>query len=408
LGGVFPSLFLSFLFKIYLLRGKFMSYKYSSGGYQIIGDLSGSDDSNRDTGIDFEENYISLRANNNDVLVVTGSNVGIGTSTPDSTLHIAGNVHISGSDQEGLRIAKGDDDYRQLVFENDGVDAASFTLSNAENLVIMNETAGKDIELWVDSAAGGDIEAVTIKESGKVGIGIDSPAEILHVSGNLKISGDDPRIKIDGDTDSHPGLEFYEHGTRKWIIFNDYTNDNLTFKTNSNTRMSIQQAGNVGIGTTSPIAELDVNGKIAITAEVATPSQPSDGQGYLYTKTDGKLYWRSYDVAETDLTQAGGGGGGSSASLEVTSQKTTNYTASNGDFVLVNLVGASGDVTITLPAASSDVQVAIKIAGAANGKIVTIDGNGAETIDGVATRTMETDYESIHLISDGSNWWRIS
>ena len=61
-----------------------MSYKYSKGN-QIIGDLSGSDDSNRDTGIDFEENYISLRANNNDVLVVSGSNVGIGTTTPVST-----------------------------------------------------------------------------------------------------------------------------------------------------------------------------------------------------------------------------------------------------------------------------------------------------------------------------------
>jgi hypothetical protein len=208
-----------------------MSYKYSKGN-QIIGDLSGSDDSNRDTGIDFEENYISLRANNNDVLVVSGSNVGIGTTTPDSTLHIAGNLHISGSDQEGLRIAKGDDDYRQLVFENEGVDAASFTLSNAENLVIMNEVAGKDIQLWVDSAAGADIQAVTIKESGKVGV----------------IS-------------------------------------------------------------TDPIAELDVAGKIAITAEVSTPSQPADGNGLLYTKSDGKLYWRSHDVSETDLTATGGGGG---------------------------------------------------------------------------------------------------
>ena len=37
-----------------------MSYKYSSG-YQIIGDLSGSDDANRNTGIDFEEDAIYLR-----------------------------------------------------------------------------------------------------------------------------------------------------------------------------------------------------------------------------------------------------------------------------------------------------------------------------------------------------------
>ena len=68
--------------------------------------------------------------------------------------------------------------------------------------------------------------------------------------------------------------------------------------------------GNVGIGTTSPISSLDVAGKIAITSEVSTPSAPADGKGWLYTKSDGKLYWQSYDVSETDLT---GGGGGSSS-----------------------------------------------------------------------------------------------
>ena len=75
---------------------------------------------------------------------------------------------------------------------------------------------------------------------------------------------------------------------------------------------------------------------------------------------------------------------------------------------MVNLVGASGDVTITLPAASADVQVAVKIAGAASGKEVIVDGNGSETIDGLTTRILNTDYESMHLISDGNNWWRIS
>ena len=74
----------------------------------------------------------------------------------------------------------------------------------------------------------------------------------------------------------------------------------------------------VGVGTTSPIAELDVAGKIAITSESSTPSQPSDGQGYLYTKSDGKVYWRSYDVSETDLTAGGGASaGGPDGALQI-------------------------------------------------------------------------------------------
>ena len=101
-------------------------------------------------------------------------------------------------------------------------------------------------------------ERMRITSAGNVGIGTSSPGEALHIAGNLKVAGDDVRIKIDGDTDSHPGLELYENGTRKWIVYNDYTTDNLTFKTNTTTRMAIDQDGNVGVGTTSPKVPLDI------------------------------------------------------------------------------------------------------------------------------------------------------
>ena len=52
-----------------------------------------------------------------------------------------------------------------------------------------------------------------------------------------------------------------------------------------------------------------IGGKIGIMIESTTPSQPQDGEGYIYSKSDGKLYWRSHDVNEVDLTAAGGGGG---------------------------------------------------------------------------------------------------
>ena len=105
---------------------------------------------------------------------------------------------------------------------------------------------------------------LVVSGSSRVGINTTTPDEALHVDGNIKVVGDDPRIKIDGDTDSHPGLELYENGTRKWIVFNDYTNDNLTFKTNNNTRMSIEQAGDVGIGTTSPDEKLHIAGNLKV------------------------------------------------------------------------------------------------------------------------------------------------
>ena len=64
----------------------------------------------------------------------------------------------------------------------------------------------------------------------------------------------------------------------------------------------IDKDGNLGIGTTAPIAKLDVAGYVAITSEMTTPASPGDGKGYLYSKAGGRLYWRSGDLAETDLT----------------------------------------------------------------------------------------------------------
>jgi cytoskeletal protein CcmA (bactofilin family) len=56
---------------------------------------------------------------------------------------------------------------------------------------------------------------------------------------------------------------------------------------------------------------LTINGLVHIKSERATtPGAPKNGRGgVLYAKADGKIYWRSHDVAETDLT-----GGGSTAS----------------------------------------------------------------------------------------------
>ena len=70
-----------------------MSYKYSNGQFQIIGDLSGSDDANRDTGIDFEENEIKLIAGGTDVLKVSGSHVYLANG---SNLHLQQGITLGG------------------------------------------------------------------------------------------------------------------------------------------------------------------------------------------------------------------------------------------------------------------------------------------------------------------------
>ena len=87
--------------------------------------------------------------------------------------------------------------------------------------------------------------------------------------------------------------------------------------------------------------------------------------------------------------------------------KTANYTATNADYtILCNASG--GSFTVTLPTVASHTNRIYnikKIDSSAN--TVTVDGNASETIDDSTTAVLTTQYESITIQSDGSEWWII-
>lgn len=87
---------------------------------------------------------------------------------------------------------------------------------------------------------------------------------------------------------------------------------------------------------------------------------------------------------------------------------TTNYTVVRGDagyLILVNTTG--GNVTVSLPALSTvgdGFVVTIKrITAGAN--TLTIDPNGAETIEGAATLSLPTQYQAVNLVSLATSGW---
>jgi hypothetical protein len=87
---------------------------------------------------------------------------------------------------------------------------------------------------------------------------------------------------------------------------------------------------------------------------------------------------------------------------------TASYTMTlNDSIVLVN--ATAGAITITLPLANECTQKRISIKKTdASANVVTIDGNGAETIDGTATKTLATQYKSYELVASGGAWWIVS
>lgn len=84
---------------------------------------------------------------------------------------------------------------------------------------------------------------------------------------------------------------------------------------------------------------------------------------------------------------------------------TAAVTASVGEGLILG-DATSAAFTVTLPAASDarGRKVTVKkIDASAN--VVTIDGDGAETIDGAATQSLSAQYASFTLVSDGTEWW---
>jgi len=72
---------------------------------------------------------------------------------------------------------------------------------------------------------------------------------------------------------------------------------------------------------------------------------------------------------------------------------------------VVDVDASSAAITITLPTAvgiNGREYVIRKLDSSANA--VTVDGNGAETINGAATKALSTQFETVHIMSDGANW----
>ena len=196
-------------------------------------------------------------------MVITGDKVGIGVSTPSVGLEV--------------KTPAAGDAFKVIDRSStDVIVSASYGSTTDEGLLDLLKNNVSKVRLRADNDS--------YFNGGSVGIGNTSPGCELHVS------GEDPRIRVDGITDSHPGFELSENGTRKWITYNNYVNDNLTFKTNADIRMVIQQDGNVGIGTGGPADLLNLysaGGGIRIEATAASPNAIAQ---LAYSNTNGFFF----------------------------------------------------------------------------------------------------------------------
>ena len=177
-----------------------MAYKWSRGRVDT-GDLVSSDDVDRDTKIDFEEDQIKLVANNTEYLAIgTGSTnvevsgvvgfnggvqilengrVGIGTVAPDYKLDVAGNIGINeyiyhnGDANTFIRLQ---DD--SINFQAGAADFITLTEASQDEVVI-NENS-TDIDFRVESNQNTHMFFID-GQNQRIGVGTNSPQSVLHI-----------------------------------------------------------------------------------------------------------------------------------------------------------------------------------------------------------------------------------
>ena len=97
-------------------------------------------------------------------------------------------------------------------------------------------------------------------DSTGLGIGTTSPSEKLHVNGgHLEVqNAGNTNIYINAQADSDATLWFQEGGGAKGKIQNDASNDSILITDGANADTMTLKSQQVGIGTTTPVAKLDV------------------------------------------------------------------------------------------------------------------------------------------------------
>jgi hypothetical protein len=227
------------------------------------------------------------------IRIQTGGRVGIGTSSPDELLDVAGWARMQNGVVENS-IYVGD----TVTHWGDGGTALKF---NTDEILLQTASS----------------TAVTINSSQNIGIGTTSPSEKLEVDGNVLVTSDSSTsLKIQAKNSSSfndPVLEFVTWNVASGassgkiqLTNGAWNNNDMAFYTETSNsvteKMRIASTGKVGIGTTSPSYKLSV-------------SDDTDGAVNIFQLRNGDVtYSQSFSyVLDTSknlvITGASGAGG---------------------------------------------------------------------------------------------------
>ncbi|OFZ19331.1 MAG: hypothetical protein A2X94_00200 [Bdellovibrionales bacterium GWB1_55_8] len=153
--------------------------------------------------------------------------------------------------------------------------------------------------------------ALTILKNGNVGVGTTSPNDKVDVQGSIRVSTGDvgyagqltysygPQLSMTTPAEEiEDNMQFVINGASADTTGNAFIWKTQTGGAAPSEKMRISKDGNVGIGTTAPAAQLDVNGRIVASAITIAGGALSAGTGSGMTipgagLTQGLVYYMS-------------------------------------------------------------------------------------------------------------------
>lgn len=166
----------------------------------------------------------------NSIIFNSASGIGINTTTPRASLDVVGTI------------------YSRDIWIEDNYNLLFGNLTTGASSTYIYGVGGDGVTNYLGFATNGS-EKMRILANGNLGIGTTNPSEKLSVIGN---------IRIDNGAADGGQLVLASSGFSDWNI--DNFSGSLRAYYNATEYFRINSSGNMGVGTTSPAARLDVSG----------------------------------------------------------------------------------------------------------------------------------------------------
>ena len=225
----------------------------------------------------FSSTSLQFTDGTNTPLTLDGANVGIGTTSPDVDLDIRGtNPSIILADN-----SPSDNKFIAFNIDVPSDDVHTISVDQADSLAFGEKLEANDTSL--------ENEWVRITNTGNVGIGTTSPDSPLHIqydnsSGEGAVHSNFNNVGLQIENTNASGvaaIQLRSSDSDGYILYDDDgpNEGNFHFKTDGQDGASVltlQDGGNVGIGTESPTTTLDVEGTVSYKHTAFSTAGPTD------------------------------------------------------------------------------------------------------------------------------------